>query len=55
MELSGPGIVAPRQGPAAARTGQPVSANDPFFADLNSELADKGFLVAAVDDLIETT
>ena len=52
MELSEPGIVAPRQGPVAARTGQPVSANDPFFADLNSELADRGFLVAAVDDVI---
>src|SRR5437660_8875117 len=34
------------------RTGQPIGADDPFFVGLNSELADKGFLVAATDDLI---
>jgi NADH-quinone oxidoreductase subunit B len=34
------------------RAGKPIGANDPFFADLNSKLADKGFLVAAADNLI---
>ncbi|MFI5033036.1 MAG: hypothetical protein ACHQPH_20275, partial [Reyranellales bacterium] len=33
-------------------TGRPVGADDPFFAGVNNELADKGFVVAAVDDLI---
>src|SRR6266576_1401735 len=34
------------------RTGRPVGATDPYFVGLNDELADKGFLVAAADDLI---
>src|SRR5258708_25468863 len=34
------------------RTGLPVGSDDPFFVGLNNELADKGFLVAAADDLI---
>ena len=34
------------------RTGKPVGADDPFFVELNNELADKGFLVTATDDLI---
>ena len=43
--------------PAAAgildpRTGRPVGADDPAFVTLNNELADKGFLVTATDDLI---
>src|SRR5947209_6176413 len=33
-------------------TGKPVGSNDPFFLGLNDELADKGFLVAASDDLV---
>src|SRR5689334_8571709 len=33
-------------------TGKPVGADDPFFKEVNSELADKGFLVTAADDLI---
>jgi NADH-quinone oxidoreductase subunit B len=46
-------VVAPQ--PTAIldpRTGQPVGADDRFFGELNSELADKGFLVTAADDLI---
>jgi NADH-quinone oxidoreductase subunit B len=39
------GIVDPR-------TGKPVGADDAFFTGVNNELADKGFLVTAVDDLI---
>jgi NADH-quinone oxidoreductase subunit B len=34
------------------RTGRLVGADDPFYVGLNSALADKGFLVAAADDLI---
>ncbi|MEA2956914.1 MAG: NADH-quinone oxidoreductase subunit, partial [Alphaproteobacteria bacterium] len=34
------------------RTGRPVGADDGFFAGLNDQLADKGFLVAASDDLV---
>ena len=45
-------ILAPRQELVGARAGKPVGASDPFFADLNSELTDKGFLVAAADNLI---
>ena len=33
-------------------TGRPVGANDPFFLEVNHELSDKGFFVAAADDLI---
>src|SRR5438045_9236822 len=52
----------PRQGfpavaPAASgildpATGRPVGANDPYFLEVNHELSDKGFFVAATDDLI---
>ena len=52
MELSEPAILAQRKGFVAARPGRPVGANDAFSADLKGELADKGFLVAAADDLI---
>src|SRR5215468_7331272 len=34
------------------RTGRPVGADDSFFLGLNDQLADKGFLVTATDDLI---
>ncbi len=42
---------------AAARVARPeggalVKPNDPFFSSLSDELADKGFIVAAADDLI---
>ncbi|HZR76436.1 NADH-quinone oxidoreductase subunit B family protein [Bradyrhizobium sp.] len=48
---------APAVAPAAAgiidpSTGKPVGANDPFFLEVNHELSDKGFFVAAADDLI---
>ena len=33
-------------------TGKPVSGNDAFFPDLTAELADKGFLVTATEDLV---
>src|ERR1700745_814238 len=33
-------------------TGRPVGASDPFFLELKHDLSDKGFFVAAADDLI---
>ncbi|MDB5559258.1 MAG: nuoB, partial [Enterovirga sp.] len=33
-------------------TGKPVGATDPFFREVNAELADKGFLVTSAEDLI---
>ena len=33
-------------------TGLPVGANDPFFREINAELADRGFLVTTADNLI---
>ncbi|HRE43301.1 MAG TPA: hypothetical protein PKY87_04955, partial [Terricaulis sp.] len=32
--------------------GYPAREDDPFYTGLSNELADKGFLVAAADDLI---
>src|SRR6201992_2411357 len=48
---------APAVAPAASgiidpSTGKPVGANDPYFLEINHELSDKGFFVAATDDLI---
>jgi NADH-quinone oxidoreductase subunit B len=51
MDLSEPAIVAPRQ-QAFARAGTSPGANDPYFAKVADDLSDKGFLVAAADDLI---
>ncbi len=34
-------------------TGKPVGADDPFFLEVNDELADKGFLVTSTDNLIQ--
>ncbi len=34
------------------RTGKPVGSDDPFFLQINEELADKGFFVTATDDVI---
>jgi NADH-quinone oxidoreductase subunit B len=52
MELSEPAIVTSRQNLVAARSGKTGGADDPFFANVSGELSDKGFLVAAADDLI---
>ena len=52
MGLSEPAIAAARQEIIDPNTGRPVSATDKYFSELNSELSDKGFLVAAADDLI---
>src|SRR3982074_2645251 len=34
------------------RTGRPAGASDPFYLSINDQLADKGFLVTATDELI---
>ena len=33
-------------------TGKPIGADDPYFMEINNELADKGFLVTSTDELI---
>jgi len=46
-------LVAPRsKGVLDPATGRPVGANDPFFVEINNELADKGFLVTSTEALI---
>ena len=46
-------IVAPAStGILDPNTGKPVGSDDSFYLGLNNELADKGFLVTATDDLI---
>ena len=49
MGLSEPALVTPREKILDPRTGKPAGGSDPFFSEVNSELADKGFLVAAAD------
>src|SRR3972149_2546156 len=44
--------LAPAGGLIDPRTAQPAGADDAFFTGLSSELADKGFLVTAAEDLI---
>src|ERR671913_1840956 len=48
---------APEVAPASRgildpNTGRPIGADEPYFRSLNAELADRGFLVTATDDLI---
>jgi NADH-quinone oxidoreductase subunit B len=53
MGLERTAVVAPpAKGIIDPHTGKPARADDGFFADLNGELADKGFLVTASEDLI---
>src|ERR1044071_7000692 len=49
----GMGLIAPAPNTIIdPRTGTAVAERDPFFTGLSDELADKGFLVTAADDLI---
>ena len=49
----GPPVVSPpAKGLIDPNTGRPIGADDTFFVGLNDELADKGFLVTATDELI---
>jgi NADH-quinone oxidoreductase subunit B len=53
MGLSERPLVAPAAtGVLDPRTGKPVGSDDSYFVGLNDELADKGFLVTATDELI---
>ena len=52
MGLSEPATAVARKAILDPRTGKPTRDTDPFFADLNNQLADKGFLVAATQDLV---
>jgi NADH-quinone oxidoreductase subunit B len=55
LSPTAPGSSAIAQAPKGIidpSTGKPVGANDPFFLEVNHELSDKGFFVAAADDLI---
>ena len=33
-------------------TGRPILSDDPFYKEINAELADKGFLLTTADDLV---
>src|SRR5206468_654950 len=44
---SSPDIAQAPKGILDPATGRPVGANDPFFLEVNHELSDKGFFVAA--------
>jgi NADH-quinone oxidoreductase subunit B len=47
------GLIAPGDKALLDIAGRPLpKADDPFFLEVNNELADKGFLVTATDDLI---
>jgi NADH-quinone oxidoreductase subunit B len=51
--VPGGAVIAPApRGIIDPNTGKPVGENDPFFREVNGELADKGFLVTATDDLV---
>ena len=53
MGLTGQALVAPPgTGLLDPRTGRPVGEDDSFFKGVNDELADKGFLVTATDEVI---
>ncbi len=46
-------LIAPApKGIIDPNTGKPIGADNPFFTDVNDELADKGFLVTSTDELI---
>src|SRR5690348_18288268 len=49
---SSPAIAPAPKGILDPSTGKPVGATDPDFLEVNHELSDKGFFVAATDDLI---
>ena len=47
-----PEIAPAPKGIVDPSTGRPVGADDPFFKEINAELADKGFILTTADDLI---
>jgi len=52
VKTSGLAVAPAARGIIDPSTGKPVGANDPYFLEVNHELSDKGFFVAAADDLI---
>ena len=53
LTQSSSALVTPRPtGALDPATGKPVGADDPFFTGVNNELADKGFMVTTVSQLI---
>ena len=53
LTATGGTLIAPRPtGVLDPATGKPIGSNDPFFTEINNELADKGFLVTSTDELI---
>src|SRR5947209_8486969 len=55
------GLIEPRAAPITAppakgiidpNTGKPAGSEDPFYLTINDQLADKGFIVTATDELI---
>ncbi|MGQ0681965.1 NuoB/complex I 20 kDa subunit family protein [Bradyrhizobium sp.] len=52
ITAASPAIAPAPKGILDPATGKPVGASDPFFLEVNHELSDKGFFVAAADDLI---
>src|SRR5947199_279988 len=52
IETRDPVIAPPAKGIIDPNTGKPVGGNDPFYLTINDQLADKGFLVTATDELI---
>src|SRR5579871_2021898 len=51
-QASRPLVAAAAKGILDPATGKPVGVSDPYFLEVNHELSDKGFFVAAADDLI---
>ena len=50
----GGALVAPEaRGIIDPRTGRPVGEDDAFYRDVNSELADKGYLVTGAEELVK--
>ena len=52
IETRAPVVAPAARGVLDPNTGKPVGADDPFFNDVNDQLADKGFVVSTVDDLV---
>ena len=51
MGYGEPTLVIPQSKVLDPRAGKSTGGADPFFSQVNTELADKGFLVAAAHDL----
>src|SRR5246127_1870419 len=52
LQASEPAVAPASRGIIDPSTGRPVGASDPYFLEVNHELSDKVFFVAAADDLI---